>query len=545
PFGDPGRVVVAGRQLHDPVSKRIRLGHGIVQLPPGYNHPARVAERVATLDLVSGGRVEFGTGESSSQAELGGFGVSRDDKRAQWEESLDAITRMFVEEPFAGYEGRWLRMPPRNVVPKPAQRPHPPLWVACSRRETILEAARRGIGALSFSFVEPEQAKEWADEYYRIVESDECVPAGFAVNPNVAVVVPFMLHRDEETAIERGIDGAHFFGYSLTHYYVFGRHLPGRTNVWEEFEANRREMGFARELVQPGGAPLGVNLLQEGLGSLRGAIGTPAQVRDLVRRYEAAGIDQVIFVSQAGRNRHEHVCESFELFAAEVLPEFAEHADERDRVRRERLADASARSLARRAPAREAGDYEIAPMDEPRAAPAMVPAGSSDAGDESSRAADALHAASARMRTRVAAARAAFERRAVAFLASRTDRQLERILLSGPGLTQIMRGTERSYRPEQRLGFTGFIQYELSPEEPGRDGRAFAVRVTADGASAREARVANPALTLRMTAVTFGRILTGQLEPGHAFMQGRIAMEGDVALALRLGDLFGARTGSA
>src|SRR6267378_4565491 len=81
---------------------RIRLGHGIVQLPPGFNHPARVAERIATLDLVSDGRVEFGTGESSSQAELGGFGVDRDSKREQWDEALDAITRMFVEEPFAG-----------------------------------------------------------------------------------------------------------------------------------------------------------------------------------------------------------------------------------------------------------------------------------------------------------------------------------------------------------------------------------------------------------------------------------------------------------
>src|SRR6476619_452957 len=72
---------------------RIRLGHGIVQIPPGFNHPARVAERIAMLDLVSGGRVEVGTGESSSQMELGGFGVDREAKRAEWEESLDAITR--------------------------------------------------------------------------------------------------------------------------------------------------------------------------------------------------------------------------------------------------------------------------------------------------------------------------------------------------------------------------------------------------------------------------------------------------------------------
>ena len=244
-------------------TKRIRLGHGIVQLPNEFNHPARVAERIATLDLISGGRVEFGTGEGSSQAELGGFGVDRTRKREQWEESLDAVTRMFVEEPFAGYQGKHLRMPPRNVVPKPKQRPHPPLWVACSRRETILLAARKGIGALSFSFLEPEEAREWAEDYYRIIASEECVPGGFAVNPNLAVALPMMCHADEATAIERGIDGAHFFGYALSHYYVFGQHRPARTNVWDEFMARRRDYGFAREIVTADEAPLGVKLLQQ------------------------------------------------------------------------------------------------------------------------------------------------------------------------------------------------------------------------------------------------------------------------------------------
>src|SRR5919197_1013543 len=234
-------------------TQRIRLGHGIVQLPPGFNHSARVAERIATLDLISHGRVEFGTGESSSQAELGGFGVDRDLKRAQWEESLDAITRMFVEEPFAGYDGRFVKMPQRNVVPKPVQKPHPPLWVACSRRDTILLAGKKGLGALSFSFVEPEEAKEWVDGYYAALTSEECVPAGFAVNPHVAVVLPFMCHQDEQTAIDRGIDGGHFFGYSLAHYYVFGKHRPGHTNLWEEFQQHRHEFGFAREVVKASG----------------------------------------------------------------------------------------------------------------------------------------------------------------------------------------------------------------------------------------------------------------------------------------------------
>src|SRR3954447_10301327 len=96
-------------------TSRIRLCHGIVQLPLEFNHTARVAERVATLDLISDGRVEFGTGESSSEAELGGFGVDRETKRDQWDEALDAVTRMFVETPFAGYDGSYLQMPPPHV----------------------------------------------------------------------------------------------------------------------------------------------------------------------------------------------------------------------------------------------------------------------------------------------------------------------------------------------------------------------------------------------------------------------------------------------
>ena len=333
-------------------TERIRLGHGIVQAPPMVNHPARVAERVATLDLLSGGRVELGTGEGASQVELGGFGVDRERKRAAWEEGLDAITRMLVEEPFAGFRGEFFSMPPRNVIPKPKQRPHPPLWMACSRRDAIQLAARRGLGALSFSFVEPEESRQWVESYYELIGSDECVPAGFAVNPNFAVVLPLMCHADEATAIDRGIDGAHFFGFSLAYYYAFGEHRPGRSNLYREFTERRDEVGFAREIVTPDDAPLGVRLLQRGLGSLRGAIGTPDQIADLIERYEAAGVDQVIFVAQAGTNRHEHICESLELFAAEVMPRFAGRADEREAAKRERLAGACERALARRLPPR-------------------------------------------------------------------------------------------------------------------------------------------------------------------------------------------------
>jgi alkanesulfonate monooxygenase SsuD/methylene tetrahydromethanopterin reductase-like flavin-dependent oxidoreductase (luciferase family)/putative sterol carrier protein len=478
-------------------TKRIRLGHGIVQIPPAFNHPARVAERIATLDLISGGRVEFGTGESSSQAELGAFGVDRNLKHAQWEEALDAITRMMVEEPFAGFQGRFLSMPPRNVVPKPKQKPHPPLWVACSRRDTILQAARKGIGALSFSFIEPEEAREWAADYYRLIASDECIPAGFAVNPNLAVVVPFMCHENEQTAIERGIDGAHFFGYSLAHYYVFGRHEPGQTNVWEEFREKRGDYGFAREIVRAEDAPLGLKLLQHGIGSLRGAIGTPDQVADLMRRYERAGVDAVLFVPQAGRNRHEHICESLELFARRVRPIFAGEAEAREAEKKQRLAAACERALARRSPPRKMPPgYVITAQGEPR-----IPA------------------------TTI------FAR----LLHGRGDRQLERILGSRTIQRLVFRSLARAIHPAQADGFSGEIQYDLQGD---RRVNQWFLRITNGKAVAESGVAAHPGLKLRMSVATFGRIASGELDPMHAVLEHKLELEGDVKALARFTALF-------
>jgi alkanesulfonate monooxygenase SsuD/methylene tetrahydromethanopterin reductase-like flavin-dependent oxidoreductase (luciferase family)/putative sterol carrier protein len=497
-------------------TSRIRLGHGIVQLPPAFNHPARIAERAATLDLISGGRLELGTGEASSQAELGGFGVEREQKRAQWEESLDAVARMFVEEPFAGLDGQFVRMPPRNVMPKPKQRPHPPLWVACSRRDTILMAARKGLGALSFSFVEPEAAKEWVDEYYALIASEECVPGGFSVNANFAVVLPMMLHPDEAVAIERGIDGAHFFGYSLAHYYVFGDHRPGVTNVWEEFLANREERGFARSIVTPDQAPLGVKLLQEGLGSLRGAIGTPEQVQELCSRYEAAGVDQVIFVLQAGKNRHEHICESIELFGSEVLPRFAGEAEAREGAKRERLAGAVEAALARRDPPRTLDeDYVIAPMDEPR------PAYSATEGDGS-------------LGDR---ARAAVESAFAAFVHGRSDEQLDRLMGAGPGLRLIFKGMESAFVPDAAGGFKGEIFYDL---RGSRGPQPWTLAIDGSRAVAAPRVASSPAVTLRAEVPVFVRIAAGDLDPMRAILDERLEVEGDFALAGRLDQMFGA-----
>jgi alkanesulfonate monooxygenase SsuD/methylene tetrahydromethanopterin reductase-like flavin-dependent oxidoreductase (luciferase family) len=330
-------------------SRHIRLGHGIVQTAPAYNHPARTAERIATLDLVSGGRVEFGSGESSSEAELAGFGIDPVMKREMWLEGLQVALRCMTETPFTGVAGDYVTMPPRNVVPKPVQKPHPPLWVACSRRDTILLAAEKGIGALTFAFIDPEEAVQWVGDYERTL-AERCVPVGKAVNANVACVTPMMCARDEDEAVARGVEGGNFFGYSLAHYYVFGEHRPGVTDVWAEYVERRDEKGFSPEAAAQAleEERLGAKLAAEGASGLRGAVGTPEQVREYLHRYEEAGVDQLIFVMQAGKNRHDHICEALELFGTEVLPEFKERDEDVVAAKTKRLEPMVEAALARR-----------------------------------------------------------------------------------------------------------------------------------------------------------------------------------------------------
>jgi alkanesulfonate monooxygenase SsuD/methylene tetrahydromethanopterin reductase-like flavin-dependent oxidoreductase (luciferase family) len=92
-------------------TERIRLGHGIALMPPRYNHPARVAERIAVLDLVSRGRVDWGTGESASALEMEGFGVDPNEKSDMWREATEQAANMLVMRPYPGYSGRYFEMP--------------------------------------------------------------------------------------------------------------------------------------------------------------------------------------------------------------------------------------------------------------------------------------------------------------------------------------------------------------------------------------------------------------------------------------------------
>jgi alkanesulfonate monooxygenase SsuD/methylene tetrahydromethanopterin reductase-like flavin-dependent oxidoreductase (luciferase family) len=320
-------------------TKRIRLGHGIRQVIPNYNHPARTAEAIAMLDLVSGGRAELGIGEGATRLELGGFNIPAKEKRAMALEAAEQIANMMVMTPYPGFEGRSFKMPCRNVIPKPLQKPHPPMWMACTNRDTIKIAASLGLGALAFSFLDQAEARTWSQIYYDIIKSDACVPLGHSVNANIAMVSAFSLHADPAEATRRGQAGFEFFRYAISAL-VTNDAVPGRSRLWDEFQAQRMSGAIAATY--------------QGTEGLAGAfqaspgIGTPAEFLKHVHAYEAAGVDQIILLQQAGRNSHADICASLELFARDVLPEFKSKAAERERRKAAELAPYIERALARK-----------------------------------------------------------------------------------------------------------------------------------------------------------------------------------------------------
>ncbi len=286
-------------------TKNIRLGHGVIQLTT--NHPIRVAEKVSTLDLLSGGRVELGLGEAQGPVELHPFGIRVRDKRDRWIEGVKATIPLFTKHNYE-FHGDYYDFPPRNVIPKPLQKPHPPLWVACSNIDTIIDAGRWGMGALGFQFVTPEAARGWVNKYYLNLTRHLDKITDYPTNPNIAMVSGFMCCETDEEAIQKAA-GWTFFIFCLSHYGRYGMAEPGESNLWELYQ----EWRYSEKA-------------QQALTS--GLIGSPETIRQRLRQFAEAHVDQVILLNQAGANTHEDICASLKLFADEVMPEFRQsHAE--------------------------------------------------------------------------------------------------------------------------------------------------------------------------------------------------------------------------
>jgi hypothetical protein len=229
------------------------------------------------------------------------------------------------------------------------------MWMACTNRDTIKVAASLGLGALAFSFIDEEEARTWSRLYYDIIKSDACVPLGHSVNANIAMVSAFSLHADAAEALRRGQEGFEFFRYAISALVTHDA-VPGRSQLFEQFREQRA--GAASGVDNGGADTAGTESLSAAFQQSRG-IGTPAAFRAHVHSFESAGVDQIILLQQAGRNRHDHICQSLELLAREVLPAFAPRTAERQRRKAEELAPFVEKALARKKCMAPLGDAEI------------------------------------------------------------------------------------------------------------------------------------------------------------------------------------------
>lgn len=303
-------------------TKNIRLGHGVTLLPHKFNHPIRVAERVAALDLLSDGRVEFGTGRSSG-FEQAGFEIDPALSRDMWQESLELIPRMWTEDPFE-HDGRFVKIPPRSIIPKPRQKPHPPIWAAATSPQTWEIAGRNGIGILGLTiFVSVPQLAERVKVYRQALANAK--PVGKFVNDKVgAFTIVHVAETREEAIANGGADAA--INYLLYAFRVLGGFAdPSGRGMQREYADLEIQSTPYRDLIAKE-YPL-IAKMQKGECTFEELdaedmviVGDVDHCARKVERYKRAGLDHFIALMQADRIPHAKVMRSIELFAKEIMP---------------------------------------------------------------------------------------------------------------------------------------------------------------------------------------------------------------------------------
>ncbi len=289
-------------------TRNIRIGHGVVVLP--FNHPVRVAERIGVLDIMSNGRVEFGTGRATTMDELAGFAVSPQETRARWAEAVEAIPRMWREDPFTMRGKFWTVEPPVSIIPKPIQKPHPPMWVASTNPDTFALAADRGLGVLCFTLgVELDEVKKRVQLYRDRIETAR--PVGMTINNQVSMNIMGLFGDDPVKIGEVARDAVLWYvrkGFELVSSVARApsgddsyKYL-GTASRFDPAQITRDYYHFLREN----------DLI---------AVGAPGEALRVARRYREVGADQILFFLQYGGIPHELVMRSIELLGREVLPE--------------------------------------------------------------------------------------------------------------------------------------------------------------------------------------------------------------------------------
>jgi alkanesulfonate monooxygenase SsuD/methylene tetrahydromethanopterin reductase-like flavin-dependent oxidoreductase (luciferase family) len=308
--------------LYGAISQRtskIRIGHAVVLLPYPYNHPIRVAERVATLDILSNGRVEVGTGRSATQVELGGFGIPYKETRARWEEALDIITTIWKSKDGTfSYKGKYFDIPERTVVPMPIQKPHPPIWVACTGEDTHELAGRLGLGLLSFTLlVSPEKLGQRVRAYREAAKNAK--PYGAFVNNKAgAFALTHIADTDKQARDEA--DRA-FMSYVNTTLRVNSAVIEAKKTGIDPKEtpgAPLPDLPKQYEGLDPSKVTID-SLIEHGMC----ICGSPDTViKQLEKLQKEAQLDQFLAMMQFWAIPHEKTMHAIDLFGKYIIPHF-------------------------------------------------------------------------------------------------------------------------------------------------------------------------------------------------------------------------------
>ncbi|BCB25520.1 luciferase [Sulfurimicrobium lacus] len=280
-------------------TQRIRLGMGIFPAP--YHHPVHVAESIATLDILSNGRIEVGLGRGFSLDEYRAFGVDMSDSRSLSAEMLEILRTSFTCKPVS-FHGVHHRLDHVDILPHPLQTPHPPLWSAALSPDSFAWVAQQGLGMLAGPF------KPWLMTKYDI--KNYLGAWGGATPPRIGMAVSILCLPDGKRARQLAKQ-------SLTWYYreLYKTTLPLLEKLYPSYE-HLRELGHFREFMK-----LGINLtLLENFGMV--VVGTPAECTEQLRKFEAAGVTHILCSVGAGAVKTEVAQESLRCIAAEVMPAF-------------------------------------------------------------------------------------------------------------------------------------------------------------------------------------------------------------------------------
>ena len=289
------------------ITENLRLGFGVTLAPFGFTHPARIAEKVATVDVLSQGRVEWGVGRSTPMEQMA-FGVDRDSSKEHMVEAVKVVTQMWREEYFS-YDSPNFSMPERMVTPKPFQDPHPPPWMAATSEESSRMAGHLGLGLLSFTIMQPIKSMARLVAAYKEEQANQ-EPVADVVN-NRAACYTLVHVVDDEADIERNDAWR-----SVWWWY---KNIAEFTLQWElaHMPQERQDQLFPL-LKKFEGGDIDPKVFNDADMIM---VGTPDQVIEKMKRYADAGLDQILCYSQFGFIPHEGVMRSLELLGKEVIPE--------------------------------------------------------------------------------------------------------------------------------------------------------------------------------------------------------------------------------